>query len=1557
MTTPNIPGYPVAQGLYLPQYEHDNCGFGFIAQFKNKASHGIVDDALTMLENMEHRGACGCEPDAGDGAGILVQTPDKFFRREAKRLGFANKLPKRGDYAVAMLFLPHDVVARSACEQKLIALLRDYDMQIVGKRDVPINPNAAGPTPRAQMPKIVQAFVAPLPGFYDKSDFNRRLYLIRQQIENWVELDPAVPAAAKEHFYVNLMSTNRMVYKGMLTAHQLRAFYPDLSDPDFESSYAVVHSRFSTNTFPSWRLAHPFRYLAHNGEINTLRGNRNWMKARYGSLKSEKFGDELGKLFPILSDSTSDSATLDNTLQFLTVNGRALEHAMLMLIPEAWQNNAAMDPDLKAFYEYHACLMEPWDGPAGVAFCDGKKLGAVLDRNGLRPARYYITNDDRIIMASEAGVLPVPAKDIVKKWRLQPGKMLLIDLEKGKIIDDRKIKDTLTDKRPWKKWTDQHLIPIESLAEGAESEKSNGELLHQQHAFGYTNEDLRILMFPMAATGQEAIGSMGTDTPLACLSDKPQLLFNYFKQLFAQVTNPPLDALREEMVTSLYTYVGREGNLLSEEPENARMIKLKAPVIASKDLAKLRDVNREGFKSVVLPITFDTAQGESGLAASLTALCDGAANAVNDGATILILSDRGVDASRAPIPSLLAVSAVHHHLIRLGNRTQASIVIETAEAREAHHFCTLVGYGAAAVNPYLALETIADLHADGLMGELSLDGALKNYLKAANKGILKVASKMGISTVQSYRGAQIFESIGLGRDLIDKHFVGTASRIGGIGLDIIARETLIRHRRAFPPIDVQKEQTLDAGGNYQWRRDGEHHQWNPLTVARLQHAVRSAKIDLDFEPEGMSELGTDHDTDDVPTPRPKPAMFREDVYKLFKEYSRSVDDEATQRATVRGLLQFKNLEPISVDEVEPATNIVKRFATGAMSFGSISKEAHETLAIAMNKIGGKSNSGEGGEDADRFNKDADGSWRRSAIKQVASGRFGVTSEYLINASQIQIKIAQGAKPGEGGQLPGYKVDEYIAKVRHSTPGVGLISPPPHHDIYSIEDLAQLIHDCKMANPAADVSVKLVSEVGVGTVAAGVAKAKADHILISGDGGGTGASPLTSIKHCGLPWELGLAETQQVLVLNGLRGRVRVQADGQMKTGRDAIIAALLGAEEVGFSTAPLIATGCVMMRVCHLNTCPVGIATQDPELRKRYTGTPEHVINFMFFVAEECREYMAQLGFKTWDEMVGRVDKLEFADLSQHWKASSLNLDAILYQPPLRKGDSLIKTMEQDHGIKESIDNKLIEAAKPAIELAQPVKANFALKNTDRTVGTTLSGIVAKKYGYAGLPHGTIHFKFTGSAGQSLGAFLAKGITLELEGESNDYLGKGLSGGRIVAYPPADAGYKPEGNIIAGNVIAYGGISGEIYLRGVVGERFCVRNSGVTAVVEGVGDHGCEYMTGGRVVVLGPTGRNFAAGMSGGIAYVYDDSGTFPPLVNQEMVDLTDPLDDEDVALLKTLLKNHADLTGSTKAKSVLEDWEKESRYFVKVMPTDYRRVVKNLKEIEARAAKLSQRV
>jgi glutamate synthase (NADPH/NADH) large chain/glutamate synthase (ferredoxin) len=1485
---------------------------------KGKASHRLVESAIECLEHMEHRGAVGCDPNSGDGAGILTATPDKFFRKQAVKLGF--KLPKAGDYAVGMVFVPKDLVARRICEEKIEELVAEFGMKILGWRDVPTDPSSLGPTTLASEPRVRQVFVGMGEDFYNREDFNRRLYLVRQRAENEIEFDNSLPEAAREEFYVNLFSTNRMVYKGMLTPDQVRKYYPDLSDPDFESHFAIVHSRFSTNTFPSWRLSHPYRYLAHNGEINTLRGNRNWMRARTGSLHSDVFGDELNHLYPILTETGSDSATLDNALQFLTVNGRSIEHAMLMLIPEAWQNNPLMDPDLKAFYEYHACLMEPWDGPANIAFTNGEKIGAVLDRNGLRPSRYFVTKDDFVIMASEAGTLPVEAKNIARKWRLQPGKIFLIDFKKQRIVDDSEVKSNLVDSRPWKRWLDENLIELESLPQGDTVHDADFDtLLVRQHAFGYTNEDLRLLMLPMLTTGQEAVGSMGTDTPLACLSDKPQLLFSYFKQLFAQVTNPPLDAIREELVTSLITYLGREGNLLTEAPTHARLIKLKTPIINNAELAKLRSLNSDEHKAVTISTLFDACDPETGLKNAIDRVCNECVEAIKNGATLLILSDRGVDKDNAPIPSLLATSSVHHHLIRQGLRAQAGLVIETGEAREVHHFCLLLGYGAGAINPYLALETISDLHRDGFLPpDLKLEYAQKNFIKAVNKGILKVASKMGISTVQSYRGAQIFEAVGVSRELIDAYFTGTPSRIQGITLDVVQTEALMRHRKGYPPIKVDSD-VLDVGGFYQYRRHGEHHAWNPDTVAKLQHAVRI------------------------------------DSFKTYLEYAKLLNDESRARCTLRGLLTFKKgtHQPIPIEEVESAKDIVKRFVTGAMSFGSISKETHETLAQAMNTIGGKSNTGEGGEDPERFLDN-----RRSAIKQVASGRFGVTTEYLVNSDQIQIKMAQGAKPGEGGALSGNKVDEYVGKLRHSTPGVGLISPPPHHDIYSIEDLAQLIHDLKNVKPSSQVSVKLVSEVGVGTVAAGVAKAKADHILISGDGGGTGNAPQSSIKYCGLPWELGISETNQVLLINGLRGRVRLQTDGQIKTGRDVVIAAMLGAEEIGFSTGPLIAAGCVMMRVCHLNTCPVGIATQDPELRKKFTGKPEHVINFMFFVAEEARQYMAELGIRRFDELVGRADMLEFADVSNHWKARTLDLSPILYTPPVREGDSRFHTQFQDHGIERALDNKLVELATPAIEKGTKVKAELPISNVNRTVGTMLSGKVAMKYGFAGLPDETIHFKLNGSAGQSLGAFLAKGVTLEVEGEANDYVGKGISGGRVIVYPPKDATYKAEENIIAGNTIAYGAIAGELYFRGVVGERFCVRNSGVNAVVEGVGDHGCEYMTGGRVVIIGPTGRNFAAGMSGGIAYVYDDIGMFPKLCNMEMVELEsrDTFDAEDIESIKSLLTNHFNFTGSTRAKAILDDFEKELRWFVKVMPTDYRRVLEHRKEIEEKAKQLSMK-
>jgi glutamate synthase domain-containing protein 2/glutamate synthase domain-containing protein 1/glutamate synthase domain-containing protein 3 len=1539
-------GYPPAQGLYDPRFEHDACGVGFLCHVKGKASNRIILQALEMLENMNHRGACGCEPDSGDGAGILVRIPDAFMRRKCAELGIT--LPPLGQYGVGNIFLPQDAGQRADCQRMFEKVVSDYGMVTLGWRDVPVDSRQIGPTPRKCEPRIRQIFVAMGSTFYNRQDFDRRLYLVRQRAENLIEFSD-LPKEASGMFYICALSSSRIVYKGMLTAMQVRQYFPDLSEPDFESALAVVHSRFSTNTFPSWDRAHPYRYVAHNGEINTLRGNRNWMRARYGSLQSEVFGDELQKMFPILTESGSDTATLDNAVQFLTLNGRSLAHSILMLIPEAWQNHHKMDEELKAFYEYHACLMEPWDGPASIVFTNGNQVGAVLDRNGLRPSRYYVTKDDMVIMASEVGVLPIRPQNVARKWRLQPGKIFLIDFKQGRIIDDNEIKHDLVDKRPWKEWLDQYMIPLDDLPAPSHVQEPDHQTLRvRQHAFGYTVEDLKMIMLPMATTGQEAVGSMGTDTPLACLSDKPQLLYNYFRQLFAQVTNPPLDAIREELVTSLYTYLGREGNLLSEEPKNCHLIKLKQPILSNSDLEKLREVATGDLRAVTLPMLFNLADGEAGLEKAVDALCAAAAKAVSEGASILVLSDRGVDADHVPIPSLLATAAVHHHLIREGTRTQCGLVIETGEARESHHFCLLIGYGAGAINPYLAFETLADLHKQGILPpDLSLESAKKNYIKAANKAILKVASKMGISTVQSYRGAQIFEAIGISGRVIDKFFTNTASRINGVDLDVIARESLLRHRHGYPPIRVNGE-VLDNGGNYQWRRDGEYHMWNPETIGKVQHAVR---------------IGVT-----------KPI----DGFKAFQEYTKLLDDEARHRCTLRGLLKIKkSAKPIPLEEVEPASQIVKRFVTGAMSFGSISKEAHENLAIAMNRIGGKSNTGEGGEDAERYQPDRDRSGqlvvspqitllndtlppapvlRRSAIKQVASARFGVTTEYLVNAEELQIKMAQGAKPGEGGQLPGHKVDEYIGKIRHSTPGVGLISPPPHHDIYSIEDLAQLIHDLKNGNRQARVSVKLVSEVGVGTVAAGVAKAKADHILISGDSGGTGASPLTSIKYAGIPWEMGVSETQQTLVLNDLRGRIVLQTDGQLKTGRDVVVAALLGAEEFGFSTGPLIASGCIMMRVCHLNTCPVGIATQDPELRRKFTGKPEHVINFMFFLAEEVRQFMAQMGFHKFEEMVGQTQMLEFTDLSGHWKAKSLDLSVILHKPHVGANVAIRNVQKQDHGLDKALDNKLLKLAAPAIERGERVEADLPIMNTNRTVGAILSSEIARKYGHAGLPDETIHFKLTGSAGQSFGCFLARGVTLELEGDANDYCGKGLSGGRVIIYPPRDSSFKAEENIIAGNVIAYGAIAGDIYLRGVVGERFCVRNSGAEAVVEGVGDHACEYMTGGRVIVIGPTGRNFAAGMSGGIAYVYDTSGQFKDLCNLEMVELERPDKPEDIKTIRRLLENHRKFTASHVAGAILDDFDREINWFVKVMPIDYRRVLEHKAEVEERARQLSQR-
>jgi glutamate synthase domain-containing protein 2/glutamate synthase domain-containing protein 1/glutamate synthase domain-containing protein 3 len=1543
MTGIAMHGLPPAQGLYDPRFEHDACGVGFICHMKGQASHQIVKDALKMLSAMNHRGGCGCEEDSGDGAGILVRMPDVFLREEAAKLGIT--LPPLGSYACGMVFFPQDRQALDQAKRAFEKIITDYGMTVLGWRDVPVNEKFVGPSPKQVMPKIKQVFVGMAETFFNRTDFERRLYLVRQRAENVIEFGEKMHPAAREDFYVCSLSASRIIYKGMLTADQVGDFYLDLKDPRFVSALAMVHSRFSTNTFPAWRLAHPYRMIAHNGEINTLRGNRNWMRARTGSLKSEVFGDELPKMFPICTETGSDSATLDNALQFLCANGRSLPHSILMLIPEAWQKNELMDPERRAFFEYHACLMEPWDGPASISFTNGQLIGAVLDRNGLRPSRYYVTKDDLVIMASEVGVLPIDPARVARKWRLQPGKIFLIDMAQGRIIDDSEIKQDLIDKRPWKRWIDENMIDLDALPDPKNVHLPDHDtLLKRQHVFGYTAEEIKLLVGPMAINGGEALGSMGTDTPLACLSEKPQLLYSYFKQLFAQVTNPPLDANFEELVTSLFTYLGREGNLLEESPEHCHLIKLKQPILSNHDLEKLREVATGDLRAVTIPTLFKVADGEAGLAKAVETLCNEAAKAVREGASILVLSDRGIDKDNCPIPSLLATASVHHHLIREGTRTQCGLVIETGEAREVHHFCLLIGYGAGAVNPYVAFETLADMEKEGLLPKgLTYDVAKKNYIKAANKGIIKVASKMGISTVQSYRGAQIFEAVGLSKDMVAKYFTGTASRIDGVPLEVIAKESLMRHRRAFPRIEVDGD-VLDSGGQYQWRRDGEYHMWNPDSVAKLQQAVRITG------------------------------------YPTFKEYSKLIDDESKHRCTIRGLLNIKPAaQPIPIEQVESVKEIVKRFVTGAMSFGSISKEAHENLAIAMNALGGKSNTGEGGEDPDRFTPDSDESGkplvgplgkqvlRRSAIKQVASARFGVTTEYLVNADELQIKMAQGAKPGEGGQLPGHKVDEYIGKLRHSTPGVGLISPPPHHDIYSIEDLAQLIHDLKNVNPTSRVSVKLVSEVGVGTVAAGVAKAKADHILISGDSGGTGASPLTSIKYAGLPWELGVAETQQTLVMNGLRGRIVLQADGQMKTGRDVVIAALLGAEEFGFSTAPLIASGCIMMRVCHLNTCPVGIATQDPELRKKFSGTPEHVINFMFFIAEEVREYMAQMGFRTMQEMIGQTQHLDFADMSSHWKAKFLDMSPVLFKPTQKLGKyELYNVDKQDHGLAQSLDQtSLIPAAQPALESKTKVDRSFEIHNINRTVGTTLSGMIAKKYGQAGLPADTITFRFKGSAGQSFGCFGIKGLTLLLEGDANDYLGKGLNGATIAVRPPAEllaAGFKAEHNIIAGNTCLYGGIDGEVYLRGVAGERFAVRNSGATAVVEGVGDHGCEYMTGGRVIVIGPTGRNFAAGMSGGIAFVYDGptngyaGGQLPQNCNRDMVSL-EPLEkEEELAFVKQKLEKHLAYTDSPIAKTILDNWDSERRYFVRVIPNDYRKVLENLAAIEAKAAALSKR-
>ncbi len=1494
-------GLPAAAGLYDPRNEHDACGIGFVASVKGHKSHDIIQKGLQVLINLTHRGACGCDPETGDGAGVLIQVPHKFFVRECSKLGFT--LPAAGEYGVGMVFLPVEKHPRLTCEGILERIVREEGLDVLGWRDTPIDGMAIGRVARKSQPYIEQIFVRRTPGM-DEDALERKLYVVRKRAESEIG---ASDIEDKDYFYIPSFSARTIVYKGLLLAPQIAHFYKELSDPDVMSALCLVHQRFSTNTFPTWQLAHPFRYIAHNGEINTLKGNVNWMHARERVLDSPAFGADLQKTFPVIAPDGSDSSSFDNALEMLYLSGRSIPHAMAMMIPEAWSSNAHMDPDKKAFYEYHASLMEPWDGPAAIAFTDGRVIGATLDRNGLRPARYLVTKDDLVIMASETGVLPVKPEDVKLKGRLQPGKMFLVDTVEGRIVSDKELKRNLYSRQRYAQWLSENQISLDQLPEPQHVHGSDRDtILLRQRAFGYTDEDLKTILAPMAAGGEEPIGSMGTDTPLACLSDRPQPLFNYFKQLFAQVTNPPIDPIREEMVMSLISYIGRERNILVETPEHCHTLKLPQPILTNYDLEKLRRVAKGDVLANTLPTLFEVGDCEKGLERALESLCRGASLAIQAGYTLLILSDRGLNREYAPIPSLLALTAVHNHLVREGTRTQVALVVESGEPREVMHFALLIGYGASAVNPYLAIETLEEMAKRGYLADgITFEKALYNFTKAINKGLLKTFSKMGISTLQSYRGAQVFEAIGLNKEIVEKYFTGTSSRIEGIGLGVLAEEARMKHDHAFRPL-ADSDTELAVGGNYQYRVRGEYHLFNPLTVSKLQHAVR------------------------------------QNSFKTFEEYTNLIDDQSKQLATLRGLFEFKkSANPVPIGEVEPAKEIVKRFCTGAMSYGSISKEAHETLAIAMNRIGGKSNTGEGGEDEERFKPDANGDLRRSAIKQVASARFGVTTNYLVNADELQIKMAQGAKPGEGGQLPGHKVDETIARVRHSIPGVGLISPPPHHDIYSIEDLAQLIFDLKNANPRARIAVKLVAEVGVGTVAAGVSKAHADVVLISGDTGGTGASPLSSLKHAGAPWELGLAETQQVLVMNDLRSRIVVQTDGKLQTGRDVAIAALLGAEEFGFSTAPLVSLGCIMMRKCHLNTCPVGVATQDPVLRAKFSGAPEHAINFFFFIAEQVRRYMAQLGFRSMDEMVGRVDMLEMRAAVEHWKARGLDFSSILYNPPMPSRVARRCVDAQDHGLTDALDYTLIKLAKDSIENLTPVEIKLPIRNVHRTVGAMLSGEIARRHGSAGLPEDTIRCEFNGSAGQSFGAFLANGVSLTLEGEANDYVGKGLSGGKLVVYPPRSSTFLPEENIIIGNVALYGATSGEAFFNGMAGERFAVRNSGATAVVEGLGDHGCEYMTRGLVVVLGRCGRNFAAGMSGGIAYVLDDKGDFSEKrCNPAMVDIEEVCDTRDQQLLKGLILKHAELTASPRARWILENWEAMLPKFLKIFPHEFKRVL-----------------
>ncbi|WP_325609245.1 glutamate synthase large subunit [Pseudorhodoplanes sp.] len=1537
------PGVPAAAGLYDPALDKDSCGVGFIADIKGRKSHQIVEDALTILVNLEHRGAVGADPRAGDGAGILVQIPHAFFAKKAKENGFT--LPAPGHYGVGFLFLPRDEEWRDEIRKTYEEVAAKEGLKILGWRKVPTDNSTLGESVKPTEPVHMQVFVERPAHITNEQDFDRRLYIMRKAISNAIYLRRERRLSG---YYPVSLSCRTVIYKGMFLADQLGTYYPDLHDPDFASALALVHQRFSTNTFPTWSLAHPYRFIAHNGEINTLRGNVNWMAARQASVSSPLFGDDIHKLWPISYEGQSDTACFDNALEFLVMGGYPLSHAMMMMVPEAWAGNPLMDEQRRAFYEYHAALMEPWDGPAALVFTDGTQIGATLDRNGLRPARYCLTRDDRIIMASEMGVLPIAERDIVKKWRLQPGKMLLVDLKEGRLIPDEELKAQIAKSHPYKEWLHATQLVLEDLPEsGGKVPLSNLSLLDRQQAFGYTQEDIKILLAPMGSTGEEAIGSMGNDTPISALSDKSKLLYTYFKQNFAQVTNPPIDPIREEIVMSLVSIIGPRPNLFDiEGTSTTKRLEVRQPILTDKDLEKIRsigDVEDNHFRSCTLDTTFAADQGAAGLEPALKALKAQAEKAVRDGFNIIILSDRKVSAERVPIPALLACAAVHHHLIREGLRTSVGLVVESGEPREVHHFACLAGYGAEAINPYLAFETLIAMK-DALPQKLDDKEIIKRYIKSLGKGIMKVMSKMGISTYQSYCGAQIFDAVGLSSDFVASYFTGTHTRIEGVGIAEIAEETVRRHRDAFGDAPVYRD-ALDVGGEYAYRVRGEDHVWTAQTVANLQHAVRG------------------------------------NSYEQYRAFARALNEQSEKLLTIRGLFRLKTAEedgrkPVPLDEVEPAKEIVKRFATGAMSFGSISREAHTTLAIAMNRIGGKSNTGEGGEEADRFKPMPNGDSMRSAIKQVASGRFGVTTEYLVNSDVMQIKMAQGAKPGEGGQLPGHKVDRVIAKVRHSTPGVGLISPPPHHDIYSIEDLAQLIYDLKNVNPAGDVSVKLVSEVGVGTVAAGVSKARSDHVTIAGFEGGTGASPLTSIKHAGSPWEIGLAETHQTLVNNRLRGRITVQVDGGIRTGRDVVVGALLGADEMGFATAPLIAAGCIMMRKCHLNTCPVGVATQDPVLRKRFTGQPEHVINYFFFVAEEVRELMAEMGFRTFNEMIGQLQMLDQRAVIAHWKAKGLDFSKLFTKPVAPEGVAIYNAERQDHKISDVLDRKLISQAAPALDHGTPVKITTEIRNTDRSAGAMLSGEVAKRYGHEGLPDDTIHVSLTGTSGQSFGAWLAKGVTFDLQGEGNDYVGKGLSGGKIIVRPTDDSGIVPEESIIVGNTVLYGAISGECYFRGVAGERFAVRNSGAVAVVEGAGDHCCEYMTGGIVIVLGPTGRNFAAGMSGGIAYVLDDKGDFEKLCNMSMVELEPVPAEEDIneryyhskhdletagrveiltdmtrhdaERLRYYIGQHAKLTGSARAKAILADWKTYCGKFRKVMPLEYRRALKEMQAAQA---------